>query len=476
MALGTPDLYINKIEFTREDGRDEVSYEAVAPLYVRGGRAVTPVELCRMCALRLHISPAARVALMFLLEQKDLCGSDEVDYSMIGRAVGVTRHSAKRVVSELRLEGLITTYRVGKCNPTVKFSASRFIEWAASELEKSRGAPTPPPVSQPVSPAPSAAAAPAVADGASTTTSTNTAVTPFATVVTTVVTTVIPNKAAASHAAASTPETGEPRQEGASAQTDTPAPAAAPAPAVDGGASRFDPSEFNYNYAVKRSNRRPSKRKSLAARRRAEDEEDAAWAAAREAEPECDETSDSCPPAVNDEPAPAHVPEQAPEQAPEHESNPGPSAAAGDKLKQLEDICRKIVDLLPSVPNQLAIEHLREAMETSVDMVGEGDVEGGVEFAAETLAHIERALGPDARYPGAYVDNYGLLAFDVHSGHPTPPWYLSPFLDEDVDPSNEIADSVSDDGGDDGDEFNFSFGGGTNDKTISAGLRFNADV
>lgn len=448
MTFEIQKLYLDEIRFDREDGGGEVEYQGVESPFFRDV-TLTALDLCRFMAVRMPISPSARMALLLLLECKTLGGCECLNYTELGKGMGVSPHSAKRAVAELRSEGILATIRVGKESPTVKFTMESFIRWAEGLLYKAGTASaasaaaagqshvTPAPAIE--SPAPSSDA---YLHGATTTTSTNTVNTASATVITTVTTTVVPNLGFRF-----TPGDGDyTRRSSDDAIPAEPEPAPDPVPGHPVVCEEpTSPAQAHV--------RRASKRKSALQLEREE-----------------------CGLVVRKAPKPTAPAAPA---CTAEDSQPIDATPTGDQdadMDKLREMCARILELCGKVSNPNAAKAIKERMELGVEWASEGDMRNGLAQVEDALDSISMATGPKAAYPGAYVRDDCVVRWDPSCGYEQPDWDKMYFPEHDVDPSDEIEDSREDIPSDeDEDEFNFT-SGCVGDGSIMENLRFNPDV
>jgi hypothetical protein len=101
-----------------------------------GGRSVSPFTLCRMCLVRLPVSPLEKVVLEFVLTLEETMQPRRFSYVDLGIIIDRCEHSTEKAVASLRKHGLVLTVRAGREGSTLTFTCGTFVSWATALLHE----------------------------------------------------------------------------------------------------------------------------------------------------------------------------------------------------------------------------------------------------------------------------------------------------------------------------------------------------
>lgn len=98
---------------------------------------ISPFTLCRLCLVRLPISPVEKLILEFVISIAEAKLADRYSYDDLGKIIGRCTHSVKKAVAALRKLGLLVSSRTAYSGPTLSFSCGRLVVWAVDLLSRS---------------------------------------------------------------------------------------------------------------------------------------------------------------------------------------------------------------------------------------------------------------------------------------------------------------------------------------------------
>lgn len=120
------------IDLVAIEGADSIALNTPVELDVL--KHVGAFSFCRMCLLRMPLSPLEKVVLeAILLADETGCGH-RFTYAGLGKALGRCEHSVKQAAASLRGAGLIITTRASYAGSEMSCSAGPFVSWASSLL------------------------------------------------------------------------------------------------------------------------------------------------------------------------------------------------------------------------------------------------------------------------------------------------------------------------------------------------------